>query len=184
MRGSMSNPDDAGLVEAARQGDRRAFELLLTPLIQPAYRVAFRMLGDRDEADDAVQEAALHAWTAVGRLRSGTPSLRPWFLKVVINQCRSTRRRRWWRVLRLPHVPESATAGADLDGAWDLRRAVERLPHGQQVLLHLYFCLDLPFDEIGQVLGISPAAAKARLYRITRRLRPELETSEVHCDGA
>jgi RNA polymerase sigma-70 factor, ECF subfamily len=183
MRGPTSTPDDAALVDAARRGDRRAFELLLVPLIQPAYRVAFRMLGDRDEADDAVQEAALHAWAAVGRLRPGTPSLRPWFLKVVVNQCRSVRRRAWWRVLRLPVVLGSSPSGGDLDGVWDLRRSVERLPRGQQLLLHLYFCLDLPLEEVGQVLGISPAAAKARLYRITRRLRTALETTEVRSDG-
>jgi RNA polymerase sigma factor (sigma-70 family) len=67
----------------------------------------------------------------------------------------------------------------DLDGSWDLHRAVERLPADQRLLLHLYFCLDLPYDEIGSILGISTAAAKARLYRTTRRLRPELEVNEV-----
>jgi RNA polymerase sigma factor (sigma-70 family) len=179
MREPVPIPDDGALVEAARLGDRRAFELLLVPLVQPAYRVAFAMLGDRDEADDAVQEAALHAWRAVRRLRVGTPSLRPWFLTIVTNECRGARRRRWWRVLRLPVLPERAAAPLDLDGSWDLHRAVERLPAEQRLLLHLYFCLDLPYDEIGSILGISTAAAKARLYRTTRRLRPELEVNEV-----
>src|ERR1041385_7412921 len=96
--------DDAGLVEAARAGDRRAFELLLVPLLQPAYRVAFNMLGDRDEADDAVQQAALNAWRGVRRLRPGPSALRPWFLAILVNECRGTRRGRWWRVLRLPDL--------------------------------------------------------------------------------
>jgi RNA polymerase sigma-70 factor (ECF subfamily) len=170
--------DDADLVEAARGGDRGAFERLLVPLLQPAYRVAFNMLGNRDEADDAVQQAALNAWRAVRRLRAGTPTLRPWFLAIVVNECRGIRRGRWWRVLRLPDIQSAPPSMPDLDRAWDLRRALDRLPARQRLLLYLYFCSDLPFEEIGPILRISPAAARARLYRITRRLRPQLEHSE------
>jgi RNA polymerase sigma-70 factor (ECF subfamily) len=170
--------DDAELVEAARQGDRRAFELLLVPLLQPAYRVAFNMLGDRDAAEDAVQEAALSAWRGARRLRAGTQTLRPWFLAILVNECRGIRRGRWWRVLRLPDLLAAPPAEPDLDRRWDLRRALDRLPARQRLLLYLYFCLDLPFEEIGPILRISPAAARARLYRITRGLRPQLENTE------
>lgn len=170
--------DDAELVEAARRGDRRAFELLLVPLLQPAYRVAFNMLGDRDEADDAVQQAALNAWRGVRRLRQGTPTMRPWFLAILVNECRGIRRGRWWHVLRLPDILSAAPGMPDLDRGWDLRRALDRLPARQRLLLYLYFCLDLPFEEIGPILRISPAAARARLYRITRGLRPQLEAAE------
>jgi RNA polymerase sigma-70 factor (ECF subfamily) len=177
--------DEAGLVEAARGGDRYAFEQLLVPLLQPAYRVAFNMLGDRNEADDAVQQAALNAWRGVRGLRPGTPSLRPWFLAIVINECRAIRRGRWWRVLRMPDIRSAPTSLPDLDRGWDLRRALDRLPAGQRLLLYLYFCSDLPFEEIGPILRISPAAARARLYRITRRLRPQLErTDEVRNHGS
>jgi RNA polymerase sigma factor (sigma-70 family) len=176
---------DAELVEAARQGDRRAFELLLVPLVQPAFRVAFAMLSDRDEADDAVQEAALCAWKAVSRLRAGTSSMRPWFLTIVVNQCRMVRRRRWWRVLRLPDVRLPAAPVVDLEQSWDLARMVERLPEPDRLLLYLHFSLDMPFREVGAVLGISAGAAKSRMYRVTRRLRPQLSApEEVRSDGA
>ena len=69
---STAPDDDTELVDAARSGDRHAFEALLVPLLQPAYRVAFNMLGTRDEAEDAVQQAALLAWRGAGRLRPGT----------------------------------------------------------------------------------------------------------------
>src|SRR5882672_1306438 len=127
--------DDAGLVEAARAGDRHAFELLLVPLLQPAYRVAFNMLGDRDEADDAVQQAALNAWSGVRRLRPGTPSLRPWFLTILVNECRGIRRGRWWRVLRLPDIVAAPSGMPDLDRGHDLRRALDRLPARKRLLL-------------------------------------------------
>jgi RNA polymerase sigma-70 factor (ECF subfamily) len=177
--------DEAELVDAARAGDRRAFELLLVPLLQPAYRVAFNMLGDRDAADDAVQQAALNAWRGVRRLRPGTPSLRPWFLTIVVNECRSIRRGRWWRVLRVPDIADEPHPVPDLDRGTDLRRALDRLPARQRLLLYLYFCLDLPFEEIGPILRISPAAARARLYRITRGLRQRLQNpDEVRNHGS
>jgi RNA polymerase sigma-70 factor (ECF subfamily) len=176
---------DAALVEAARHGDRRAFELLLVPLIQPAFRIARAMLGDRDEADDAVQEAALRAWQAAGHIRPGTPALRPWFLTIVVNQCRQIRRRRWWRVVRLPAIDGMTAYPADIEGSWDLKRILAGLPERDRLLLYLHFGLDMPFPEVGAVIGISPGAAKSRLYRITRRLRPALAgAEEVRSHGA
>src|SRR5690349_12434863 len=91
---------DRDLVAAARGGDSIAFETLLRPLIDPAYRLAYSMLQRREEAEDAVQEAALNAWRHIARLREGTDTLRPWFLTIVVNQCRMTRRSRWWSVVR------------------------------------------------------------------------------------
>lgn len=167
------------LVEAARTGDRRAFEVLLRPLIEAAYGMAFAMLGDRESAEDAVQEGALKAWRAVRRLRPGTESLRPWFLTIVANECRSQRRSRWFSVLRMAVTPDRGSE-SDLAGRADLARALDRLPVRDRQLLYLFFVLDLPFEEVGRTLGISAAAAKSRLYRVTRRLRPELDVREVY----
>src|ERR1700694_2207682 len=89
-------------IAEARSGDQVAFEALITPLIHPAYRLAFAMLGRREEAEDAVQESVLKAWSRIGQLRPETGALRPWFLTIVANHCRSVRRRAWWSVLPLP----------------------------------------------------------------------------------
>ncbi len=173
--------DPRELVAAARGGDGAAFEALLRPLVQPAYGMAFAILSDRESAEDAVQDAALKAWRGVRRLRPDTATLRPWFLAIVANECRAIRRRRWSSVVRFAELPRAAERPLepDLAGSLDLRRALKRLSSDQRLLVYLFFVLDLPFEEIGPTLRISPAAAKARLYRITRRLRPELETSEV-----
>jgi len=62
--------------------------------------------------------------------------------------------------------------------ATELRQACSRLSHDELVVLTLYYCLDLPLDEVGATLGISREAAKSRLYRTIRRLRPMLEDPE------
>src|SRR6202022_953013 len=62
--------------------------------------VAAGMLQDRQLAEDAVQEAAVKAWRKINQLREGT-EMRPWFLGIVANECRTTRRSRWWSVLKI-----------------------------------------------------------------------------------
>jgi len=82
------------LLEAAKDGDDGAFEILLAPLLEPGYRLAGGMLQDHQAAQDAVQEAALKAWRKLRQLREGS-EMRPWFLGIVANECRSVRRSRW-----------------------------------------------------------------------------------------
>jgi RNA polymerase sigma-70 factor (ECF subfamily) len=172
---------NADLIAAARQGDRASFEALLRPLIDPAYGMAFARVGQREAAEDVVQEAALNAWRAIRTLRPGTTSIRPWFFAIVANEARSLVRAKWWSVLRLPELPLNMGGSIDPDHARsiDLRQALDRMSPDQRQLLYLFFYLDMPFEEIGPALGISAAAARARLYRITRKLRPRMEISEA-----
>src|ERR1700693_4156447 len=79
------------------------FDALIGPHLDAAYRTALAILGNPDEANDAVQESALKAWRRLGQLRAGSPA-RPWFLAIVANQCRSERRRHWWSVVRMPEL--------------------------------------------------------------------------------
>lgn len=156
----------------------RDFNAAIAPWIEPGYRLAVAMLRDPDEAHDAVQEAAVKAWRALGRLREGSPA-RPWFFAIVANECRSTMRRRWWSVLRFSRH-ESSIAGPEdsIAQSVDLDRAMEGLSPDDRAILHLFYYLDLPVDEVGRVLGISGGAAKSRIYRAVHRLRPELELME------
>jgi RNA polymerase sigma-70 factor, ECF subfamily len=169
-----------GLLADALDGNVSAFAQMLDPLWDPAYRLAFAMLGDREAAEDAVQEAALKAWRGVRRLRRNTPSLRAWFLTIVANQCRSMRRAHWWRVLRVPQVPEmTGRAGAGDDERLDLESAFRTLSDAQRLILALHYYLDLPIEEVAATLGVSKSAAKSRVIRAVRALRPALEVREV-----
>jgi RNA polymerase sigma factor (sigma-70 family) len=174
---SLAGPD---LLTAAIDGDVAAFVRILDPLWDPAYRLAFAMLGDRDAAEDAVQDAALNAWRGVSRLRRSTPSLRPWFFTIVANQCRSTRRAPWWRVIRLPNLPDrSGHSAAGDDDRLDLESALRALNDQQRLVLALHYYLDLPIDEVAATLGVSKSAAKSRVIRAVRALRPALKVTEV-----
>jgi RNA polymerase sigma-70 factor (ECF subfamily) len=165
-------------IAEARSGDQVAFEALITPLIHPAYRLAYAMLRRRDAAEDAVQESVLKAWRRIGQIRPETESLRPWFLTIVANQCRSVRRGRWWSVLPLPVSARTGFNEQRTAEKTDLRRQLERLSHDDRLLLYLFYWLDLPLDEIAAALGISRQATKGRLYRAVGRLRQRLMLPE------
>ena len=168
-------PAALNLVQAAQHGDESAFELLLEPLLEHGYRLACAMLHDHSAAEDAVQEAAFRAWRKVAQLRDPI-DMRPWFLTIVANQCRSVRRGRWWSVVRLPSLDR---AGADFETSSveiaDLQRGLANLSAEDRLPLFLHFYLDLPLEEVGAVLGLSAAGAKTRVYRAARKLRPGLE---------
>jgi RNA polymerase sigma-70 factor, ECF subfamily len=170
------------MIARAKDGDHDAYEQLLRAALLPATRLAYAMLQDRSEAEDVFQEAALRAWQRLRNLHSGS-RFEPWFIGIVANQCRETRRGRWWRVVRLPDLSvASVDEGGWLDGE-DLRRAVSALPDDQRSAILLHFHLDLPINDVALALGISPGGVKTRINRALKRLRPSMGASEVRVNG-
>ena len=171
---------DADLISKAKQGDRFAFDQLVGPLVDQGFRLAFGMLHDREAAEDAVQEAAVRSWRKLSNLRPGT-EMRPWFLGIVANQCRTISRGRWWSVLRLDVPMQSAgTAFEDriVRGA-DLRAALRRLAPEHREVLVLHYYLDLPLDEVALIAGIPVGTVKSRINRGLAAMRPHFEPMEA-----
>ncbi len=174
--------DQTEHLQRARAGAGRAFGDLLAPVLDLAFRLAMTMLNDRTAAEDAVQEAALKAWRKLDRFRSGA-ELRPWFLAIVANECRTSRRIRWWKVLRfsdLATFPSQATSDLGWAERMDLDAALDRLPRHHLLALTLYYHLDLPIEEVARVLTCSPGAARQRVHRALAALRPAMA---VEVDG-
>jgi RNA polymerase sigma-70 factor (ECF subfamily) len=116
----------------------------------------------------------LKSWRKLDRFRYGA-DLRPWFLAIVANECRSTRRSRWFHVIRTDEV-EPRERGEASEGRWadsiDLYAALDQLPKHHLLTLTLYYHLDLPIDEVARVLGCSTGAARQRIHRALAALRP------------
>src|SRR5207237_8759667 len=99
-------------------GDANASASRSGALLGPAYRLAAAMLSDRAAAEDAAQEASIRAWRKLRQLRGEVGSLRAWFLSIVANECRMTRRQRWWGVLKMAEIetrPDAEFGGASYD---------------------------------------------------------------------
>lgn len=168
---------EAELIRYARGGDGSAFAQLLRPEYSAAFHVAFGLLHDVNEAEDVVQEAAFTAWKKLGNLREGS-RLRPWFLAIVANQCRTVTKGRWWSTV-LTDRSEAEAPASDLAAGVDLRRALKRLRHDERLVLVLRYYVDMPYDEIAAVLGISAKAARTRAERALHRMRPILQVLEA-----
>jgi RNA polymerase sigma-70 factor, ECF subfamily len=175
---ALSLPADEPLRLRAVAGDERAFDSLVRPLVEPGLRLALSMLGDRRDAEDATQEALTRAWRKLHQLRPGMP-VRPWFFAIVANQCRNVRRTPWFRLTSLAEVIGRPPSREPEVEHIDLERAMQQLPLADRGALFLYFYLDLPIEEVATTLGVSPAAAKSRIYRACRRLRPAVALEEL-----
>src|ERR1700737_1037296 len=170
--------DASVLLRDAVAGDERAFDELIGPLVDPGYRLAVSMLGDRQEAEDAVQEATIKAWRNLHQLKDAGVA-RSWFFTIVANQCRSVRRGRWWSVVKLA-APEQARSGPEDEAVQrtDLERAMRGLGPDDRLALYLRYYMDLPLNEGATVLGVSETAAKSRIRRAAQALKPAVEVPE------
>jgi RNA polymerase sigma factor (sigma-70 family) len=165
----------AAVALAAKPGNEVAFERLIEPALEPAYRLACGMLHDPYAAEDAVQESAVKAWRKLGQLRD-VDRLTPWFLGIVANECRSARRSRWLSVLSWaePARPQQAPDESILTGI-EVRRALRALDHDKRLVIVLRWYLDLSLEDISSVTGSSVHAVEARLYRGMNELRRRME---------
>jgi len=175
---ALSLPSDEPLRLRALAGDEAAFESLIRPLVEPGLRLALSMLGNRRDAEDATQEALTRAWRKLHQLRPGMP-VRPWFFAIVANQCRNMRRTAWFRLTSVVDaIHHQATPQPDVERL-DLERGLEQLPATDRGALFMHFYLGLSIEEVAAAVGISPAAAKSRIYRACRRLRPAVALEEL-----
>jgi RNA polymerase sigma-70 factor (ECF subfamily) len=176
---------DRELMELARRGDVAAYEELVRRYEDVAFRTAFLLCGDADEARDAAQEGFVRAWRALPRFRSGAEP-RPWLLRIVGNAARNRRRgssRQAALGLRLAEDPLSGGAAPSPEGSVlaaerreALLAAVGRLrPEDRQVIALRWFA-ELDEASMAAVLDVPRGTVKSRLSRAMSRLRAEVGT--------
>lgn len=178
-------PDDelAPLVDAARGGDRTAFDELVRRTHAETFTLARRLVSDEEDARDITQEAYLRAFRAIGRFR-GDAQFTTWLYRITAN-CASTHlgRRRRTRHDDLDEQPEVADLAPERDpvAATDasllrsrVEAAVAELPSRLRAVVVLRDIYDLGHAEIAEQLGISESAAKVRLHRARRKLRAQV----------
>jgi len=150
-------------------------EAWLTEGYASSFRTACLILGNRSDAEEAVQEAFLRAWRFRTSLAPGS-DVRPWLYRVVVNTCNSKLRS------EIPHRDRRAgdgdldglsgadngTAGVDLSG--DIVRALQSLPVHLRVVIVLRYYADLTEREIATAIGRRPGTVKSRLHEARRLL--------------
>jgi RNA polymerase sigma-70 factor (ECF subfamily) len=169
---------DAVLVARVLAGDPGAFAPLVDRHYSACARYARRMLGNPHDAEDAVQEAFLHAYRGLARYRE-QDRFAGWLFRIVVNQCRSHARRSARRSRRFVHDADAdvGVAGRDGDGAWDdaLQTALASLEPALREALLLKYGEGLAYDEMSRMTGASVSALKMRVKRARDAVRPRLE---------
>jgi RNA polymerase sigma factor (sigma-70 family) len=175
--------DEGALVERAKQGDIDAYEELVHRHQLAAIRLAWA-IGAGADAEDAVQDAFVKAFAALGRFRPGAP-FRPWLLRIVANETRN-RQRRAGRQARLAlretgarpsgdAAPSPEEAVLDRERRRRLLAAVESLPERDRLVVACRYFAELSEAETASALGWPIGTVKSRLSRALARLRPVVE---------
>lgn len=172
------------IVSTVRNGDKDSFRLIVDMYQQQLFAYAFRLLGNRQEAEDTVQDAFLKAYKSLGRYQPGS-SFSAWLYRIVFNHCASIlRRRKIIKMLPLfdcssPEISESMQEEAlcrnELD--YHMEYALSRLSVEEKNLIILKAVEDKSYEDISLILGIKPETLRKRYQRAREKLREYYEIS-------
>lgn len=168
------------LVDRARHGDREAFGVLAAGAVDRLYAIARLVLRDSGLAEDATQDALVHAWRDLPKLRD-PDHFDAWLRRILVRSCSDIgrRRRRWRTEISLvaiePTEPDSVASVADRD---QIERGLRRLNEDQRTILVLNFYVGLSPTEAAAALEIPVGTAKSRLHYAIDALRAALAADE------
>lgn len=179
--GGARRPDDEAdrwLIDRTVGGDARAFEMLLRRHQDRVFRIALRMLGDAQDAEDVSQDVAVQVWRALASF-SGSSTFSTWLYRLVVNRClnhRRAERRRRDETRPLSDTDQPATTvgpeqralgAARLDAA---AAALSSLPGEQRAALVLFQIEGLSYREVAAILDVTEPAVRSRLERARKNL--------------
>jgi RNA polymerase sigma-70 factor (ECF subfamily) len=164
------------VLDRAQRGDAAAFCALVDQHHAELVRVAYVICGDVELARDAAQAAWIKAWQQLPGLRD-PDRLRPWLVAIAGNEARQSvraRRRRSVREVRMPDDAHERASTAPTSDRVDLATALDRLDPVDRQLLAMRYLAGLGSEEIARATGRSASGIRARLSRLTSRLREDL----------
>lgn len=186
--------DDTALVALAQQGDASAFRAIMQRHNRRLYRVARGILRDDSEAEDAVQEAYVRGFTALGAFR-GEANLSTWLTRIVLNEALGRLRRQrptvgltvldtpdernGTRVIPFPLMnaadddPERSAARREIRRL--LEKAIDELPEPFRLVFVMRIIEEMSVEETALNLGLRPETVKTRLHRARRLLRQAVD---------
>jgi RNA polymerase sigma-70 factor, ECF subfamily len=181
--GPAGEPADEELVERVRGGDPDAFDMLVDRHMERAFRIAFRLLGNREDAEDLVQESFVAVLEKVETFRAGH-AFTPWFHRIVVNRGLNARESR--AIRQMDQIPDTVAAGGNSPAhraeQSELRErvheAIATLPERQRTIVELFELEGYSGAEIAEMLDISAGTVRWHLHEARRALREALAPLE------
>lgn len=166
---------DGALVARARAGDQRAFDALVRTYMEQAFRVAYRVVGHREDAEDLVQESFLAAYQYLDSFEIGRP-FGPWLIRIVLNRGSNLRRARARRTMEpetdgVSEAPSALEETERSDLGKLLQAALATLSERQRLIVTMFDVDGLTSTEIGEMLELAPGTVRWHLHEARRQLR-------------
>lgn len=171
---------DAELIGRVRAGDSTAFDGLVALYMRPAFQMAYRVVGHREDAEDLVQESFLAAYQYLDSFDADRP-FGPWLNRIVMNRGANLRRSRMRRQME-PEVESVSAAPSALEESTRtearelLLRALATLNERQRMIVTLFDVDGLTSTEIGERLSLAPGTVRWHLHEARRVLRGALSS--------
>ncbi len=173
--------DDESLICRIQEGSHEAFAALVDRHSNRFYRIAYRLVSSRDDAEDIVQEAFLKLWDRPNLWDPGKRAkFTTWFYRVVINLCLDLRKKK--KLINLPEDIAFADENPGPDVLFDvhqklavLERFIHELPERQQLAVNLCFYEGLSNNEAAQIIGVKVKALQSLVMRAKTTLRSNVK---------
>ncbi len=173
----MDEMSDKQAVEQVLNGDKEAYRFLLERYKNLVYRLAFRMLGDCDMAEDVVQEAFLIGYQHLERLRNAS-AFASWIAAIARNVCGNLMREKKITSVSLDYLTESGMEPSlpanppkeDAELLKALRKAIAKIPDKYREIIELHYTEDYACEKIAAFLNLSRGAVLTRLYRARKHI--------------
>ena len=179
---------DEDLISLVGRGDAEAFAMLYDRHSRPAYSLAYRMMGEKQAAEDIVQDSFLKLWREATSYRAQRASVRTWLLSIVhnrsIDQLRSSASRRRMHEKVEMSAPTSQPSEA-FSEAWrnsqreQVREALKTLPEDQLKTLELAYFSGYTHVEIAELLGVPLGTVKGRMRAGLKKMRAYFGSQSV-----
>ncbi len=176
---------DPAVIEKARRGDTGAFALIVQRYQGPVYNLAYRMLGNSADAEDAAQETFLRVYA---QLKSYHPNQKfaTWLLSIAAHYCIDRLRRRKFQWLSLDEeggigqvlpssTPDPEETAFEHEREEQVQKLLQRLPPAARAVVVLKYWSDLGVDEIAAMTGDSVSSVKVKLFRARQAMARELK---------
>jgi RNA polymerase sigma-70 factor, ECF subfamily len=172
---------DRDLIERAKLGDRDAYEAIGRVAANRLYTIAFRILREPDQADDAVQQTLVTIWRELPKLRD-SDRFDAWTYRLVVRFCLAEARRQRGQQTRVKALALDGRTTDDTIGVAirdEIERAFRRLSPEHRAVLVLHHYIGLPVADVADALGIPFGTAASRLHYAARAMRVALTSDET-----
>jgi RNA polymerase sigma factor (sigma-70 family) len=162
----------APLIEECRKGDSKAQFMLYNQYSKAMYNLAYRILNNREDAEDILQEGFVECFRNIGSFRFES-TFGAWLKKIIVNKCINHIKKKKIDLLLCETLPATIYEEEE-EVVYDtgkIFKCIETLPDGYRIILTLYLLEGYDHSEISQILGITESTSKSQYSRAKEKLR-------------